>query len=141
MSWCSCFLCLCSSCGDHLVDLFWGIDWLVVAWMWEQREPWSLDEVLVINRSWVMFELKVGIFHWDLLDVFYLILLFLYFHIFLLCMFYLLDFLHLVGTHQADLIDSHLILCFLFLVSGKRFNELLPNISCPFEIIKLLSLQ
>ena len=23
------FFCLCSSCGDHLVDLFWEIDWLL----------------------------------------------------------------------------------------------------------------
>ena len=50
------------------------------------------------------------------------------FHKFLLCLFYLLNFLHLVRTHQADLIDSHLIFCFLFLVFAKRFDELLPNI-------------
>ena len=110
-----------------------GIGWLVVAWMWERREPWSFDEVLAMNRSLVMFEFKVGVFHWDLLDMFYLILMFSYFHIFLLCLFYLLNFLRLVGTHQADLIESHLILCFPFLVFAKRFDELLPNINYPLK--------
>ena len=55
------------------------------------------------------------------------------FSYFLLCLLYLLNFLYLLRTHQVDLIDLHLILCFLFLVFAKRFDKLLPNINCSLK--------
>ena len=95
--------------------------------------------MLAVNRSWVIFESKVGIFHWDLLDAFYLILLFSYFHIFLLCLFYLSDYLHLVETHQVDLIDLHLILCFPIFNFCKMFQIIFTKISVALWSIKLMS--
>ena len=54
---------------------------------------------MALNRLQLMFDMKVEISHWDLLEMFYLILQFSYFHTFSILLIYLINFLHLVWTH------------------------------------------